>query len=381
MKKYEIEQINVSDNDYKLTGIYKKTAEAVKKGDIIFSYESSKSDFDVYAESDGYVFFSDKIAVGNILKVGDVVAFIGNEALGESEYKKLFVANAAPLSKRAGQTITKKAEKLMNENGVSENEFAAHEIVTEDIVVEYLKNKNKPASSRDIEFYYTDAPQRYFKHSRKKLAIIGAGKAALQVYDAVLAGSEHSVVFLYDNNPKLAGKALIDIPIRGAIDLAQIRSDYESGLFDEIIVSFSGDIASRKQTFTDIAGLNVPIANVIHPTCLVSNFVNMGVGNILFANVRIGPFVEIGDNNVISALCSLEHHNHLGSHNTFGPAVITSGSCKIADSNKFGSGIYVEPKINIGSGSIISSGVVLRQNIPSNSVVKNLSKIEIKPIL
>ena len=106
----------------------------------------------------------------------------------------------------------------------------------------------------------------------------------------------------------------------------------------------------------------------------------MGVGNILFANVRIGPFVEIGNNNVISSLCSFEHHNFLGSHNTFGPSVIFSGSCTISDSNKFGTGIFIEPKISIGHDCIISSGIVIRQNIPSNSVVRNLSKVEIKPL-
>ena len=60
--------------------------------------------------------------------------------------------------------------------------------------------------------------------------------------------------------------------------------------------------------------------------------------------------------------------------------MIFSGSCKISDSNKFGTGIYIEPKISIGHDCVISSGVVIRQNIPSSSVVRNLGKIEIKPL-
>ena len=47
IKEYKIDQINVSDDDYKITSIYKKSFDKVKKGDLIFSYESSKAVFDV----------------------------------------------------------------------------------------------------------------------------------------------------------------------------------------------------------------------------------------------------------------------------------------------------------------------------------------------
>jgi acetyltransferase-like isoleucine patch superfamily enzyme len=381
MNKYRIEQINVSDTDYKLTGIYKKSGEMVKNGDIIFTYESSKADFDSYAREDGYIYYRSNVGVGGVMKIGEVVAVVSNAKLSSKEAEALFADDKTAATTEAQERIvTKKARSLMKANGIDENAITGHSIINEDIVNEYLKNSNKAGNYQNIDFYYNTAYRIHFKHGLKRLAVIGAGKAALQVYDAVLAEKKHSIVFLYDNNKKLIGQSLIDIPIRGEIDYGQIKKDYEAGLFDEIIVSFSGDIAARKKTFLAVAELKIPIANVIHPSCLISNFVNIGVGNILFANVRIGPFVEVGNNNVISSLCSIEHHNYLGSHNTFGPAVVTSGSCKIEDGNKFGTGIYVEPKINIGNDCIISSGVVIRQNVPSHSVVRNLNKIEIKPL-
>lgn len=381
MKKYRIEQINVSDTEYKLTGIFKSASEAVKQGDLIFSYESSKMNFDVPAEEDGYVFYNDQLHIGDVLLVGRLVAFTAGAQQSAEEISKVFAdAGAQAIVSREDQIITKKARRLIADHNIDVGVFAAHEIISEDVVEEYLNKLNPAANSQNIDYYYTSAEHAQFDKGLKKLAIIGAGKAALQVYDAVLAAKVHQVVFLYDDNKKLAGKSLMGVPIRGAMDFEQIKADHEQGLFDEIIVSFSGDIDSRKKIFLDVAALNIPIANVVHPTSLVSNFVKMGVGNILFANVRIGPFAEIGDNNVISSLCSLEHHNHLGSHNTFGPAVVFSGSCTIGDGNKFGTGIYIEPKIKIGSNSVISSGVVLRQSVPSDSVVRNLNKIEVKPL-
>ncbi len=381
MNKYKIEQINVSDTDYKLTGIYKKSGEAVKQGDIIFTYESSKADFDAYAEQEGYIYFHAGATVGGVLKVGEMVAVINKDQLADKEAKELFTDSSNAQSALPDDVvITKKAKAIIEANGIDVSVFKGQTIINEEIVAQYLKASDKAGNSQNIEFYYTDTAQAHFAHGLKKLAVIGAGKAALQLYDTVLAEKKYQVVFLYDNNKKLEGQSLMGIPVRGEINYAEIKKDFDNGLFQEIIVSFSGDIDARKEVFQQLLDMKLPIANVIHPSCVIGNFVNMGAGNILFANVRIGPFAEVGNNNVISSLCSIEHHNYLGSHNTFGPAVVTSGSCTIKDSNKFGTGIYIEPKISIGDGCIISSGVVIRQNIPSASVVRNLNKIEIKPL-
>ena len=165
----------------------------------------------------------------------------------------------------------------------------------------------------------------------------------------------------------------MNTPIIDKIDIAKIKDDFENNKFDEIIISFSGNIKERENIFNELINSKIPVANVIHSSAIISNFVKIGVGNIIFANVRIGPFVVIKNNNVISALCSIEHHTLLKSNNTFGPAVITSGSCTISNNNKFGTGIYIEPKVKIGDNCLLSSGIIIRQNIPNNSVVKEFS--------
>ena len=80
------------------------------------------------------------------------------------------------------------------------NAIKGHSIISEDVVAEYLRNNNKAANYQNIDFYYTNATQNYFQHGLKRLAIIGAGKGALQVFDTVLAEKKHIPVFCYDNN-------------------------------------------------------------------------------------------------------------------------------------------------------------------------------------
>ena len=383
--EYKIDQINVSDDDYKVTSLYKKSFDKVKKGDLIFSYESSKADFDVESESDGYIYFDKKIKVGDMIKVGSVVSIVSDTPIEKKEIEEKFPEETkldSTISK--DQIFTKKALLLIDEFKLNKNIFSEHKIINESIVRNVVKSESLfDNPEQDINYYYTDTKQSKFelnidKKDLKKLAIIGAGKAALQLLDALVSEKKYYPECYYDNNKELTGKLLLNTPIIGKVDIKKIKKDYANNKFDEIIISFSSNINQRKHIYEQIRESNIPIANIIHPSAVVGNFFKIGFGNIIFANVRIGPFVEIKNNNVISAYCSFEHHNFIDSHNTFGPGVMTSGSCTIKNENKFGTRIFIEPKIKIGNNCLISSGVILRQNVPDTSTVRNLSEIEMK---
>lgn len=385
--EYLIEQINVSDDDYELSQLYKKSSDRVEKGELIFSYQSSKADFDVESESEGYIYFNKNYKTGDMLKVGTLVGVITDSLLVDDDIQNLFkkeqeLSLNTQLDK--DQVFTKKAEKLINQNSIDRKLFSEHKIVTETIVKSLLKKVSFfDEPTQDISYYYSENENRDFdvnfeKSKLKRLAIIGAGKAALQLLDAVISEKKYYPVCYYDNNENLNGKLLMNVPILDKIDISKIKKDYSDDKYDEIIISFSGNIKQRETIFNDLMDSNIPIANVIHSSAIISNFVKIGVGNIIFSNVRIGPFVEIKNNNVISAFCSFEHHSLLQSNNTFGPAVITSGSCTIMNNNKFGTGIFIEPKIKIGDNCLLSSGIIVRQNILDNSTIRNLNKVEIK---
>lgn len=385
IKEYKIDQINVSDDDYKITSIYKKSFDKVKKGDLIFSYESSKADFDVESESDGYIYFDEKIKIGDMIKVGSIVSITSNSSLSEKDIKKFFLDdNKLDLNSSKDQIFTKKALLLIDEYSLDKKVFSKNKIINESIVKSHINVKSSfDSPEQDINYYYSDTTNSKFeinivKKGLKRLAIVGAGKASLQLLDALISEKKYYPECYYDNNKDLKGKLLFNTPIIGEIDIEKIKKDYGDNKFDEIIISFSGNINQRKKIYDEIVKSKIPLANVIHSSAVISNFCKIGFGNLIFANVRIGPFVEIKNNNVISAYCSFEHHNFVDSHNTFGPSVITSGSCTIKNENKFGTGIFIEPKIKIGNNCLISSGVILRQNVPNNSTVKNSSKIEIK---
>lgn len=380
MNKYYIEQINVSDNEYLITDIPYKNGDKINKEDVIFSYESSKTSFDCESDKDGFIYYNPSISLYDNYEVGYLIAIVSEEKIENPDNlfsESIKTDKIQGSSQPSDKIITKKAQKLIEKNDIDISHFQ-EEIITEDMILEFLV-KNSSHSFQDIGYYYSHEMDFEQNNGQKKLAIIGAGKAALQLLDTVYELKDIAPVILYDANQSVVGKKLLGIEIKN-LEIENIIEDFKNKLFDEIIISFSGNILERKKWFDLLVQKELPIANIFHPTCIISNFVNIGRGNIFFANTRIGPFAHVGNNNVVSSYCSFEHHNKLGNHNTFGPSVVFSGSCTIGNEIKFGTGIYIEPKVNIGNHSIISSGCIVQRNIPENSILKNGNKFEVKKI-
>jgi acetyltransferase-like isoleucine patch superfamily enzyme len=382
MNKYFIEQINVSDNEYKVVELNIKNNN-VKVGDILFSYESSKSTFDVVSEIDGFLYFNPDVKLNFEYKIGTLIAVTSINKLSQNEIEDIFKSDDISIDtiqKNDQIVITKKAQILIDKYNIDISKLKDVSIITEELVQNLVTKRKFDNDFQDISFYYSNEKMNNFTIKPKKLAIIGAGKAALQLLDAIISSGSHTPVIIYDNNENLTNQTLLNIKIKSTISTDVILSDFQDGIFDEIIISFSGDIMNRERIYQDLKNNKIPLGNVIHKTALISSYTSLGVGNLIFANTRIGPFTHLGDNNVISAYCNIEHHNSIGSHNTFGPTVVFSGSCTVGDQNRFGTGIFIEPNVNIGSKCIIASGLTILNNIPNNKLVRNISKLEYKDI-
>jgi acetyltransferase-like isoleucine patch superfamily enzyme len=381
MNKYFIDQINVSDNEYKVIDL--KNVTNINKGDLIFSYESSKVSFDVLSEESGYIYFNPNIKINLQYKVGTLVALTSDDPLTTNDLENYFLSDVIVnnnISLNENNRITKKAQVLIDKYNIDPSLFKDATVITEEFIQNLITQKKFINDFQDISFYYSNKAKNIFINKPKKLAIIGAGKAALQLLDAVLSSNTHTPVVIYDDNKSLNNECLLDIKINSNINPLNIAEDFNNGLFDEIIVSFSGDITNREKIFNDLMLLNIPFANIIHKSAIIGNYTTLGVGNLIFANTRIGPYSVIGNNNVISSYCNIEHHNSIGSSNTFGPTVVFSGSCTVGNQNRFGTGIFIEPNVTIGSNCIISSGLIIVTNIPNKKLLRNTNKIEIKDI-
>jgi hypothetical protein len=120
MNKYFIEQINVSDNEYKIVEINIKNNN-VKVGDLLFSYESSKSTFDAISEIDGFLYFNPDVKLNFEYKIGTLIAVTSINKLSQNEIEDIFKSDSISsytIQKNDQIVITKKAKILIDKYNI-----------------------------------------------------------------------------------------------------------------------------------------------------------------------------------------------------------------------------------------------------------------------
>jgi UDP-3-O-[3-hydroxymyristoyl] glucosamine N-acyltransferase len=198
--------------------------------------------------------------------------------------------------------------------------------------------------------------------------MLGAGLAALQVFDAVSSTQVQAIMRLYDDVKAGSGVKFGGIGVAGPIDLDRIADDYRAGAFDAAVIS-TGDASARARIFEALVERGVPFANVIHSRASIGLAATIGAENVMMANVVIAARACVGDNNFVSAFCNFEHHSIIGSHNTFGPGIMLSGGAKIGSRTRLGTGVFLEPSVSVGSNGAVASGCVLTRRVPNDTLV------------
>ena len=378
--EYLVEQINVSDDEYSLVEMCCESGDFVKKNHAVFSYESSKSIHEVAAVDDGYFYFNPSCRLEQNFSVGFKVALHSPEKLSLDDLKLHFEQvdkDSSPVVDKL--KISKRAKKLIDTHKINISVFSDFEIISEKVVIDYL-DKNAPKINNLRTFSGKNSQESYFETGKVRLAVVGAGKAALQFWDALSSTDDFEVIRFYDSDVENSNRSLFGIDICRGDVVENITKDFSNNEFDKCIISFSGATKARASIFLELKDKGVPFANILHSTAYVSKFSRLGEGNLIFANSRIGPFCDLGDNNLLSASCSIEHNNIIGSHNTFGPGVLFSGSVTVGNGNKFGTMIGIEPNVIIGSDNIIASSQVVNISLADRKLLRPKVVSEVKDL-
>ena len=137
-----VEQINVSDTQYKLVELIVNSGDEIKKDDLILSYESSKAIFDYEAAENGIVYFNPEIQIDEFYDVGYKLGVISDKSLEQSNISEIFGLSKNKSSKKNKQNITKKALRLINSNNLDISIFEDSIFITEKHVQDYLNKQN-----------------------------------------------------------------------------------------------------------------------------------------------------------------------------------------------------------------------------------------------
>jgi len=340
---------NANDDEVKVIKILRDFGGKVKKGEVVFEVEGSKSIVEIEAPTEGFFFslvnIDEKVGVG--AKIGLLT--------DDPDFDIATIESNPDDLSSINQKIIDHASK--------ENFVKFHDLMPQDVLAKV-----------------SDKISRHLKSAKnlpKKLAAIGAGRGLSQLCEVLTDQSDWNLVGCYDDLRWKKNPLPLGFPILGPADTSTIIQDYESGVFDGVVITVSTSIKFRSAIFALLQSYGIEFPSLIHKSAVVDKSAKIGMGNLIMPFVHIGPFACVGNNNFISSFSNIEHHCILGSNNTFGPNVVFSGNVTIGSENRFGTGIYVEPSISIGDECIIASGVVLTDSIDSRKVIKKLHSSKI----
>ena len=353
----KVPYLGVNDSDCKLSSWEVAEGSFVKAGTLVCVVETTKTSFEVFSETEGYIYYAAK--VGDTLIVNDIAALVSEKALDNPQ--KDIDALKKELKKDGSkdeENITKKAEILINSLGLDKKKILAAfpgTRITEAIVKEYVDKDSVTAGRRGFS-------------QVERVAIIGgvSGGGALIVAESIERNGRQRAVCIFDQNKEFHGKEVLGVPVVG--DITQLEGWFTGGKIDVVVIAFNRDLKERERVFNEIKSKNIPFTNVIDTTAELRTGVKIGVGNVILGRAYIGACSVIGDNNFISANVCLEHGNILGSHSAFGPGVFTSGNVTMGNTIRFATGIFIEPNIEIGDDAVISSGSIITDHVRPGEV-------------
>ena len=195
----------------------------------------------------------------------------------------------------------------------------------------------------------------------KRLAIYGCGGAGRETKEiAEIMNIWDEIVFIDDAFSNDIFKNVRRMNYR------EFLSEYSPN-DTEISISL-GEPAIKKKLYYIIKEDGYRLANIIHPTAVISPSSRMGSGVILKPNSLVSADSIIGENVSVEENGIIGHDSVVGDHCQISANVVVAGGCTIGEATYIGLGVPIKQGTIIGSNSVIGMGSVVIRDIPDNVI-------------
>jgi sugar O-acyltransferase (sialic acid O-acetyltransferase NeuD family) len=195
-----------------------------------------------------------------------------------------------------------------------------------------------------------------------RIAVLGAGGHGKVVADAAMAIQGTSVVGFLDDDPALAGRTFLGLPVLGAISLWQ-------ELDIDAVVPAIGDNRARRDVIIRERARHATVATVVHPAAIVSRHANVGPGTTVLAGAIINADARIGENVIVNTGVIVEHDCVIDSHVHIAPGCCLAGAARVGEGSFLGIGCRILPDRNVGRWCVVGAGAVVIRDVKDNTTV------------
>lgn len=323
MNIYKLKLENASDNSVRITELYFKNEDEVKIGDLVISYETSKADFDVEAENDGFIYFSCK--KDDQIEVGEEIFKISKSKISE---KKLKIQNSKI-------EISAKAKKLINKYDIDISKLKGDIILEKDII---------PLIKFDNQNY---------NFKKNDLLIFGIGGHAKMCIDIINKNNNYNLVGYVADTANSSTSEYYNLKYFGTQN--SFEDLKKRGLKNMILgIGLIGNLQLRQKLHEKIKKyFDIPI--IIHESAIIESTSKIKQGTQVFAGAIVGSHSSIGENCIINSNSVISHDCIIGNHTHITPSATIAGN------------VIVGERVTIG----MNASIYLNSKIADDTIIKN----------
>jgi sugar O-acyltransferase (sialic acid O-acetyltransferase NeuD family) len=184
--------------------------------------------------------------------------------------------------------------------------------------------------------------------------LVGGGGHCRSILDSLLLTEEYDEIGIIDIAANI-GKTILTVPVIGQdSDLPNL---FLKGFTDAFItVGSIGVSTSRRNLFNMIEEIGFRIPNIIDPSAIISEHVELGSGIFIGKNAVINVGTKIQNGSIINTSCIIEHDCYIGDFSHIAPGSVLCGEVNVGSGAHIGANSVIKQQVKIGSNTLIGMG-------------------------
>ena len=197
----------------------------------------------------------------------------------------------------------------------------------------------------------------------KPVVIVGAGgfgREVLEIFkDQNKQKKQWQILGFIDSSAEMQGKTVNNYPVLGGVDWFDTHPDVPC-------VVAIGDPKPKKKMITELQKRHVTFCNAIHPSVIMSEFIEFGTGVIIGAGCILTVNIKIGNHVIINLNCTIGHDTVIEDFTSIMPTVQINGNNHLHEGIYVGTGTTFIHQISVGAWTTIGAGAVVVSDIPDH---------------
>jgi len=197
----------------------------------------------------------------------------------------------------------------------------------------------------------------------KDIVIIGVGGFGREVAEAIKDVNKKRKTWrikgFLDEDDKLYNKKINGYLVLGNLEWLKKNKDV-------YCVVAIGDPKTKEDIVNKVGENSGRFVSIIHPSVIMSDFVEIGEGTIICAGSILTTNIQIGKHVIINLNCTIGHDVKIGDYSSIMPDVSINGEDIIGESVYIGTNASLKEAVEIGEKTVIGAGSVVINDMPKN---------------